>query len=531
MKSLLFSDKRKTIFSIIFSILFSFLQVIGYNCFKYDSANLTKLTTYVWIILITVITYIITNIIWNVPILKNKKNKIIDNLFNKKHSFLILTALIFICWLPILIAFYPGNFSYDAGTQIRMLLFDVLSKYHPVAHTMFLGLTIFLGHSIFGSWNIGLLIHSILQMIIMASIFSYTLLYLYKKKVPNNLLLLFLILYMFLPTHSVFSITTTKDILFSGIFNIVLICYIELCTNTDKFFKKKNIIITILFTFLLISFRNNMLYAFIVFIPFILLSFRKYFKKLIILFLSILAIVFVYDKTLTYVFKIENGPRVEMFSFVVQQFARTYHKDNLTSEDKTTVENLFLNNSLKNYNSHLSDPVKSNFNTEELLGNKSKYIKLYTHLLLNNPNTFIDSVLDNTYSFYYLFDKLPDPETKTYIELNCLEDNGDTVNRTDKCNYNKNIIYRLVVDADYQKIPVLDILMNMAFYFIVLLFVSIYTLYKKNYKLFFPLLLLILYMGTNMLAPVAIVRYAYPLFTTFPILIYIYHQTKKDYSK
>ena len=160
-----------------------------------------------------------------------------------------------------------------------MLLFDVVTKYHPVMHTAFLGITIYLGHTIFNSWNIGLLIHSIVQMIIMASIFSYTLIYLYKKKIPSYLLLFFLIVYLFLPTHSVFSITTTKDVLFSGLFNIVLICYIELCTN-KKFFTKKNMIITILSTFLLISFRNNMIYAFILFIPFILLYYKKNFKKL-----------------------------------------------------------------------------------------------------------------------------------------------------------------------------------------------------------------------------------------------------------
>lgn len=526
MKKLLFSEKRRIVFSLIFSVLFSMLQVIGYNCSKYDSAHLNKLSTYLWIIVITIITYIITNLIYNIPIIKNKKNKL-DLLFGHKYSFLILLVLILIGWIPILISLYPGVFTYDVGTQIRMIQLGEITKYHPVLHTMFVGIIIF-GHNIFNSWDIGILLHSIIQMIIMASIFSYTLIYLYKKKVPNYLLLFFLLLYMFLPTHSIFSITTTKDIIFSGIFNLVLICYIELCSNTDKFFTKKNVIITIILTFLLIAFRNNMLYAFILFIPFMLFFLRKYFKKLIILFVSILSIVFIYDKTLTYVFKIEHGPRIEMFSFVVQQFARTYNKDDLSNEDKTTVENLFLNDSLKDYNSHISDPVKSNFNAEELLNNKSKYIKLYTHLFINNPNTFIDSILNNNYSFYYLFDKLPDPNAKTYIELNCLEVTGNTVNRTDKCNFNNNIIHKLVVDADYQKIPILDILMNMAFYFIVLLFVSIYTLYKKNYKLFFPLLLLILYMLTNMIAPVAIARYAYPLFTTFPIIIYIYHQTKKE---
>ena len=527
MKNILFSKKRKILYSLIFSIIFSTLQVIGYNCYKFDTAKLYSITTYLCILLITIITYIITNLIWSIPIIKSKKLKIIKILFNKKYSFFLLTLLIIICWLPVLISFFPGNFSYDAGTQIRMILFDAVTKYHPVMHTAFLGITTYLGHAIFSSWNIGLLIHSIVQMLIMASIFSYTLIYLYKKKVPSYLLLLFLFIYLFLPTHSVFSITTTKDVLFSGLFNIVLICYIELCTN-KKFFTKKNMIITILSTFLLISFRNNMIYAFILFIPFILLYYKKNFKKLSIIFISILAITIIYDKALTHIFKIENGPRVEMFSFVVQQFARTYNKDNISKEYKEDIKSLFLNNSLKDYNSHLSDPVKSSFNTKELLNNKKKYIKLYTHLLIENPNTFIDSILNNTYSFYYLFDKLPDPNTKTYIELNCIKEVDNSIERSDNCKFNNNILFKIVNDAEYQKIPLLNILMNMAFYFIVLLFVGIFALYKKNYKLFFPLLLLIFYIGTNMLAPVALVRYAYPLFTTFPIIIYIYYQTKKE---
>ena len=242
---------------------------------------------------------------------------------------------------------------------------------------------------------------------------------------------------------------------------------------------------------------------------------------------TILLITFAYDKSLTYLFHIPNGPRIEMFSFVVQQFARTYHKDKLTKEEKEKVEQLYLNNSLKNYHPHISDPIKSNFNADLLLTNKKEYISLYLQLLKKNPNTFIDSILNNVYSFYYLFDKLPDPGAKTYIEISCLTDENNNLDKTYNCGKENNIYYKLVVDAKYQKIPLLDILMNMAFYFIVLFFVAFYTLYKKNYKYFIPLLLLILYMGTNLLAPVAIVRYAYPLFTTFPILISIYLETKK----
>ena len=529
MKKKMFLEKRGVLFSLLFSIVFSTTQVIGYNCYRYDSALFNHFSTYLSIFFVFLLCFPISYFLWNMKISKYKEDKISKFLFEKKYSFFLLTFLIFLAWVPTLIILFPGNFSYDAGTQIRMLQFDVISKYHPVLHTLFLGLTIFFGHNLFGSWSIGILLHSILQMVIMSSIFSFTLLYLHKKKVPNWMNYCFLILYMLLPTHSVFSITTTKDILFSGIFNIVLICFIELCTNIDKFFTKKNILLTILFTFLLIALRNNMLYAFVLFLPFLLWYYRKYFKKLLVFFLVILAIVFFYDKTLTYGFHIENGPRVEMFSFIVQQFARTYHKDSLTEEEKQSIEKLYSNDSLKNYHSHISDPVKSNFNTEVLLTHKKEYISLYLSLLKKHPNTFVDSILNNTYSFFYLGDKLPDKGAKTYIEISCLKEENGSVDRNYTCGKNNSFLYQLVMDAKYQRIPILDLFMNMAFYFLVLVFISLYTLFKKNYKLFFPLLLLILYMGTNFLAPVAIVRYAYPLFTAFPILIFIFYQTKKDF--
>ena len=127
-----------------------------------------------------------------------------------------------------------------------------------------------------------------------------------------------------------------------------------------------------------------------------------------------------------------------------------------------------------------------------------------------------------------MINKLTKTNTKTYIKINCIKEVDNSIERSDNCKFNNNILFKIVNDAEYQKIPLLNILMNMAFYFIVLLFVGIFALYKKNYKLFLPQLLLIFYMCTNILAPVALVRYAYPLFTTFPIIIYIYYQTKKE---
>ncbi len=523
-------DRRKMILCFLFSLIFSSTQVVGYNCYLNDTAALNKIMTYISILILAPTIFIVTWKLYNIVKKEDiNSNKFYEFLFEKKYSLLVLMLLMILSYLPILIAFYPGNFSYDAGTQLRMLKFNLVTKYHPVIHTFFLYVTIFTGNKLFSSYNIGLSIHSISQIIIMTLIFSYTLIYLNKKKFPKKYNLIFLLLYMFLPTHSVLAITTTKDIIFSGLFNLVLIKTIELSTDTEIFLNnKKNIVVFIIICFLLLSFRNNMFYAFLLFIPFVLVVLKKYYKKLIIVFSSIIFIFESYNLFLSNVLKIEDGPRIEMFSFVVQQFGRVYNKEKLTKEERKSIESLYKNNALEKYNSHISDPIKSEFNTEELLNNKSKYLKLYFNLLKKYPNTFIDSIVNNVYSFFYLNDKLPDKNAKTYIEINCLDTNNNTFSRSDNCSNKSNLYknyYKLVRDAKYQNNIILNVIMNMSFYVLIFIFVIVFTLYKKNYKLFLPLLLLLLYLCTDILAPVAILRYVYPFFTAFPIIIYMFYES------
>ena len=365
----------------------------------------------------------------------------------------------------------------------------------------------------------------------MASIFTITLRYLYKKKFPSLFILLFLLLYMFLPTHSVFSISTTKDVIFSGLFNLVFICIYELSTNTEDFLSKnKNIIITIILLFLLFTFRNNMIYSFIIFIPFILILLKKYSKKVLIICLSSVLLFGIYDISLSKVFKINNGPRIEMFGFVVQQFARVYNKENLNSKEKKDIESLFKNNSLAMYNSHITDPVKSEFDSEKLLKNKNKYLKLYLKLGLKYPLAYVDSIMNIIYGFFYFGEKLPQSGTKSYMGVQCLSTDNNTFATSNDCNNNflKNHYYNLLENANYQKIPVLNILMSMALYVTILLFVICKLLAKKEYKKFIPILLIALYILTNILAPVAVVRYMYPLFTTCPLILLCLHNKKEN---
>lgn len=166
------------------------------------------------------------------------------------------------------------------------------------------------------------------------------------------------------------------------------------------------------------------------------------------------------------------------------------------------------------------------------MSNPKKYLSLYVNLGIKYPMTYIDSIFTNNYSFFYLFDKLPDPNSKTFIEISCLDLSNNTYDRTNNCNKNIESVYNLYYDllnnANYQNVPILNILMNMPLYVMTLLFVTIYLVAKKKYKLLIPILLLVCYVLTNLIAPVAIVRYMYPVFTCIPLIIYLFYKAKDN---
>lgn len=177
-----FNDKRSIIYSAIFLFIFSFFQVIGYNCSKYDFTYLNRIGTYCEIFSLMPITYAFTSFFINLKFekIRDNSNRVTDLLFNRKYSIFILTLLIVITWLPILYSFYTGNFSYDASTQVNMINYNVLTKYHPVIHTVFLSNSILLGHNLFSSYSIGIFIYSFIQMLIITFIFSYTIIFFIK---------------------------------------------------------------------------------------------------------------------------------------------------------------------------------------------------------------------------------------------------------------------------------------------------------------------------------------------------------------
>ena len=59
---------------------------------------------------------------------------------SKKYWF-IMAVVIFACWVPIFLSFFPGIVSIDSAVQIRQAIGEgIMSNWHPILYTLFITL-------------------------------------------------------------------------------------------------------------------------------------------------------------------------------------------------------------------------------------------------------------------------------------------------------------------------------------------------------------------------------------------------------
>ena len=141
------------------------------------------------------------------------------------------------CWLPAWLSLFPGAFSYDALAEWEQVRDGVITAHHPVIHVLWLGGLVEGIHALTGSYNAGIAVYTFSQMVILAVIFSCTLRFLDDFHVPGILQWLSLLFYGLSPVMQLFSISATKDVLFSGVLLLFLQQLIRLCCRGEIYFQ------------------------------------------------------------------------------------------------------------------------------------------------------------------------------------------------------------------------------------------------------------------------------------------------------
>ncbi|MEG1293917.1 MAG: DUF6020 family protein [Clostridium sp.] len=459
-----------------------------------------------------------------------------NGICEKNHGFktyifiYLLTGLFFFVTF---LAVYPGIYSYDASVQVLQFFGDKpITTHHPLLHTLFLCGCLKAGEILFGSFQAGMAIHSVLQSALLGAVFSYVIWRMIQKKRPVIVVVLSYLFLVVNPYMQIFAFITTKDILFGAAFLMLFLFAMDMLNDINGFFHSKWLQIRFCFIALLTCFlRNQGIYVLLFFgiIYFIYLlkksgfqSFLHSFAAQWLLLLTIAAgsYLIVNGPVFTAI-GVEKGDPKEMLSVPMQQLARAYQEEPelLTEEESAYICELIPTEYLEQYVSVNADPVKNGFRTEVMKKDPGKFLSTWAAIGMKMPKVYIDSFLLGNWGYWYPL------ETQYWINYIVFdgafmdrEYNVLNIHRNSHFPQYEEYLRNISLTPAFEKIPILSILLNQAFPFWLMLVAAAFLIYFKKYKLLIPLTLILGYWGTLMLGPVTSVRYAFPLMICVPSL-------------
>lgn len=436
--------------------------------------------------------------------------------FILKNEDILIFIFLILCWLPVLLAVYPGFFVYDAQDEYLQVASRTFTTHHPLVHVLMLGGIICAVHKVTDSYNLGIAAYILVQMILVAGTFTYLISYLRKKKVSKLLRFISVIYFAFFPVIVMFTLCSAKDAIFSAALLLLMISMLEMGISGEGFFaSKKRLAFFIISALTMMLFRKNGIYAFMVMVPILIFYYKKYFKKMCVILAITLLSYFLINGALTLIFHAQNEENQEILTVPIQQLARTYkfNKEVFEEEDIAALHEFLSEEALALYNPKLSDPVKYHFNNAAYMKNKSKFARLWLKIGMKKPLSYINAWLVNSYGFWY-----PDTVIDVYSGNTAFtftyQDSsyfGYEVElpgvRDSKIPWLDEAYRRLSLELDQERIPILSMLYSPGGLFWLFAFIFSYELYRKKYYVLIPYLLVMFIWMTVILGPTYLPRY------------------------
>ncbi|MCM1188871.1 MAG: DUF6020 family protein [bacterium] len=457
-------------------------------------------------------------------------------------AYTVSLILILAAWVPCYLAYYPGICAYDMPVQTGQLLTAEFNEHHPIAHTLLIGLAMKLGDRLFQSVNTGIGLLTFLQMLFLAAVFAYAIVLLKKRGLGIGFMVVAQIYCMLYPFHFYMGVSLTKDTIFTGFFMLQLMSLAELSAGEDN--GRGIPILFFLSSVGMVLFRNNGKYALLalLFVFFLTVIFcrkgRRRTGKLFVLGMCAFLTGIFALKLLSAATEAVQGDKREMLSMPIQQLARVmiYHggvgvqpEDDNTLEDaqKALINEFILNEAYREYDAHISDPVKRHTNTYVVRYRTVDFMRVYLQLLKKYPGDFVNAVLELNAGYLSPWDV-----SHAHVnEVEGVKGKGYVQTRWDEQTLQERGIYkdslwsglheRLEKWADenaYLKLPILKYLFVPGVWLWLYLLLFGFLLLRREFAACLPLALVAGYYVTLFLGPTVQLRYIYPVMAAFPFL-------------
>ena len=436
--------------------------------------------------------------------------------------FVILWIGIFIAWLPTLLAFWPGMFSYDIPNQTMQIMTGSITRFHPPLHTLFWSACLGIGNA---AGIEPITIYSLLQMLILSAAMARVLTCLFRNGISRIGAAVCVAFFAFNPVIAIFSIEPTKDVFFAAFFALMIVEALEIFESTDGELPLSPMVHYVVFGTLACLFRNNAVYAFLLWIPFV-IGFVKVYRVRAIALAALPAVLFFIINGPVYsLMGISEGRPKEALSIPIQQIASVVYwdGDSLTEEERAEIDRYLPVDEMREaYNFRFSDPVKYLFHEDEYKKDKTGFFRVWLRLFRRYPAKYINAALTLNVPYWYPLTEIPDPYSKRqYIEIDNKSKESNKYyffENSSKLPELKEFLTGIADFSYFNTSPIISLLMQLAVPLWFILLTLFVQFRRREYTAALPVWLMLLFLLTYLAGPVSNFRYIFPLFCLYPVL-------------
>lgn len=455
-----------------------------------------------------------------------------------QFSFFYIWAIIFLFWMPVFFALYPGAFVYDATEEYVEVISRQFTMHHPLLHVLALGGIVHLFEYIGAGANLGIAVYVLLQMLVMSAALSFVVLSLQRWGVTKRYAFMAVLFFSIFPLFPLYAVCTAKDGLFTVFLLVAIVSMGNIIRSTQQTQSPasapymSDMVIFLVSSTLMMMLRNNGLYAYgatAIIVAVVMIVDRRKVKSLpgtTTRLLILMALSIVLSLGGTRILKLAtgatDGEHQELLTVPIQQLARTYtySPEAFTPDEESLLKAFIPEEYLTTYTPRVSDVLKSGFDNRYYESHRALFYRLWLTIGARRPLTYLNAHLGTAYGYLY-----PDALNNVY-KGNAMY----TFTYTDSSYFGfeteppgtresmlpalELLIEKFSLTLFQQKCPVLSMLFAPGFVFWVFLFMLFGYVDRKNLPMLLPVLMTF---ATVLMGPTTLVRYVLILWYIAPL--------------
>lgn len=533
--------KRENVFAWIFTLILAIIVVIG-GQLEFTSGVVWNLMTPLKIICVTFALYPITRIVLTCLARVTLKN-IQDDISMRKLSWIAFAVILvggFLVWL----ALWPGIYGWDSAALVAQIKSGDLTSHWSLFLGVIFAWFLDLGNNLFGSYQVGMAIAMLMQLLVMTYIATRITIFATKQTKNWYIYMLSILFFGFFPFYTAMTVYSTQDTLFAGVFALIIVNLVELATNRARWWEQKSRPVSLAILILLLCLiRNNGMYCILILIPFALIICKEHRWTLALILVAPLVAYQVYTGPIYSLMRVnESSGLREMLSVPSQQLARayTYQSSQLSQDEVEELGKFYSNsdglNNLLDYPIFMTkaDRAKNALNITYTSEHLAEYVKLWGSIGIKTPRTYTDAFLLSSLGVWYPNKNFTDERSKLgYLEFGMADTtvikNNEviTIERDSKFPLYRDMLEKITEENTWRAAPIVSTITTVGSYFVLWIFIVGIIIVRKDWRLLVPMAPVLGLYITLFLAPVAIFRYCFPVVILLPVWVSLLFKRKR----